>query len=157
MISIKKVLSKLATDDSLTEKKTLLWTNSNPIIDFNPTTIDSRSSGWVGPSDLSQFDCIEIKYFADITNSTIATGWLYTMQSINIGGGGSRRDNLLAITPAQGNVYVCFREAYTSNSGITFGDGKYQYTNTTGTTNDNSLCIPVRIYGIKRVKGGGSN
>lgn len=142
MISIKKVLSKLANDNALTEKKTLLWTNPNPSADFATQTIDSTKSGWVGPSDLSGYDYIEI-YLSNedyikrtISNKKYTYGFT---QNVSVTGSG---------------IAIYERMMQVNTSGITFDDAYFRWIGGGNTPSvSNNQIKPLKIYGIKL--GGG--
>lgn len=109
------------------EKKTLLWTNASPTSGFANQTVNLN---------LSNYDSLEIEF------KTYATSNTFNVSRHPIG-----VESVLT-TATGGNPTLCpVMRIFTSNaSGITFSDyfdwnfGK-----------NNTVCVPIKIYGIKEV------
>lgn len=106
-------------------KMTLLWTNSNVKQMFAPQKISLGLSGY--------------------TMVLILSSWN--------SGGGQISDCLYVPVGAPSRMTSCiqfnaYRDATISTSGVSFGSGvRYTIYNEAQTT-DNTVCVPVRIYGI---------
>lgn len=106
----------------------LLWTNANPTTEFVPQTVSI---------DLTDFNEVEIvARNSATTNETVTQKFSIS----DIGG-------ILTIFQLNDTWYM--RQLTISNNGITFASGRYCYMSNGGNGDLNSVCIPIRIYGIK--------
>lgn len=122
---VDKILSYLLK----VERRTLLWTNSNPDASFAAQTISL---------DLSNYDDVEIvtRLYSGISPVTLTRG----IKGL--------RGSLQAVR--NDSFWVQARDFYATDTGVQFYDCKLS---SSGTVYTNQM-IPVRIYGIKY--GGGT-
>lgn len=123
-----------STDEKIRQLKAdlgleLLWTNASPTSQFEPQTIN-----------LSLTDYKYLFVLTELANTVFTTACnivLINDAKYCLYGGNSTDDG--------GAV---FRFVTASSTGLTFYDGGYL--NTTGySINTNTLCIPIKIYGVK--------
>lgn len=112
----------------ITTTRCLLWTNTNPTADFAPQTVSI---------DLTDYNEVEI-----VAKHSTGTNQTVTQKFAVSDGGG-------VITIFQLNDTWYMRQLTLTNSGITFASGRYCYMSNGGNGELYSVCIPIRIYGIK--------
>lgn len=105
----------------------LLWTNSSPASSFTAQTISLNLSDY--------------KYVYMISEVVINTSVYFDSL------------NFIELTPKRSITYasnaVIYRAITVSNSGIAFGNGTKVTTYGSSAGTDNTLMIPIKIYGIK--------
>ena len=110
----------------------LLWTNADTTVDFPAQTISL---------DLSKYTMVLVvaKTVKNYTGDRVA--WQNTIGII----GGDKTDMFWVLKV---DVLYFYNRFFTAtNNGITFEQGRQQYA--TGTTSNNGLMVPYKIYGIK--------
>lgn len=110
-------------------KAKLLWTNSNPSATFTPQTVNI---------DLTNYESIlvEVKSSTSSDNLTSCIGYI---KKGTISGYIGVARPISSTNAASGTRLV----TSVSDTGVTFGDFKY------GTTSDNTIGIPTKIYGLR--------
>lgn len=110
---------------------TLLWTNPNPTASFSAQTLNI---------DLSQYECL----FVETEGNKYTSGLIsyHQMEYVDLS---VESYSICGRYSINSNTYVSIRviTAHTNNS-ISFSNGS------AGTTTDGRLCIPIKIYGLKK-------
>ena len=139
----KETLSSVLSYLLKVERRTLLWTNSNPDANFAPQTI-------LNNGQLDGFDAVEIWSSFLGLNSPI-----YPTKVLMGTSGSLAFQNLETTTATNASTFIngVARTVTVNASGITFGNGQMTY-NGGAYVNWQSRAIPYKIYGIK--SGGGT-
>jgi uncharacterized repeat protein (TIGR02543 family) len=118
------------------ETKKLLWTNASPTSTFAAQTVSLALSG---------YDAVEIEYYASTSKAVLDV----TKKKI---GASSMLTGYLNPQSTNGYINLLSRLFDVTTSGITFKGGFAKRTSDSSTTsNNNSYCVPYKIYGIKGV------
>lgn len=118
-----------ADDVGAMPKWVLLWTNSSPSSNFSSQTV---------PLDLSGYDAVAILHHR--TGSVNYDAYQYSLDILMKGYTGMLRN---------GGYAQIYRAVDVSATGCAFGQGKYAGTYNGSPSNDNSVGVPEKIYGIK--------
>ena len=116
---------------------TLLWTNPNPTAIFGQVTI---------PIDLSQYKYIAINCTYSTTTASTNTVRSICIQPVPSQTSGTGISPIVVAFENQSSGTL--RSLTVSSSGVTFYNG-YQALSGSGFSPGSSMCIPLKIYGIK--------
>lgn len=119
--------------------ETLIWTNNNPGADFVAQTISIP--------DLAEYDKLKVVYKLSKANSNEMVAEFESNALLQP-----------AIVLEKGYTYIINRQVQCVTGGIKFGDSILKSTTASdpnaGVYNHNA--IPLKIYGLKKVSGGGA-
>lgn len=114
-------------------KKKLLWENASPTSGFEAQTVSV---------DLSEYDEAEI-YFRGTSSNSFELSFKATI-------GKAIACQRITDIANSNQLYIASRNAAITSTGVSFEDGYYKGTTATsaGAVN-NTVCVPIKIYGIK--------
>jgi len=145
MLSLIKALNDMAgafKNGIVSEK--LLWTNSSPTSAFASQTISLN---------LSAYDSIKLIWKRAYNQGYYYTDYFQKGLTCQIARSMPNASN--STSTENGTVWVANRLVTVNKSGVTFGVGRYMYTDRTSSNNiySNAHVIPYKIYGIKTLGG----
>lgn len=117
---------------------TLLWTNASPTASFSNQTL---------AIDLSAYSFVIIEYGADADVGAITTALLH-VPTLPPPTGYSSSNIIFGLYMSGSDGLISKRAVTITTSGITFGAGAVLDAYGSGNTLNNSLCKPLRIWGI---------
>lgn len=123
--------ANLGLDNIGSSGLTLLWENASPTSDFAAQTVSL---------DLSQYQFVVIEFNAYITDAG--------MEFVECLKVGITRHLYRVAATSNDKLWYSYRQLTTSESGIVFSDGAFQYA-TGGSTAAAVYNVPLRIYGMK--------
>ena len=117
---------------------TLLWTNSSPLLSFVDQTV---------VLDLTDYSFVLIEFCAKDVSPVFKS--VYSVPSFEPPAGYSSYDLAFGILQVSADIKIVRRYLKVTTSGVTFYGGVRVDSYNNGNTGDDSVCIPLRIWGIE--------